>query len=98
MVLSDIRQGKDAGIAAQRVIKVLAHPFVLEGKEVYISASMGISTHPIDGDNPTTLLKNADAAMYHAKKQGKNGHPSLATESSLHFLYLRKMAIRYPSH
>ena len=74
MVLSDIRQGEDAAIVAQRVGEVLAHPFELEGKEIYISASIGISTYPIDGDNPAALLKNADAAMYHAKKQGKSGY------------------------
>jgi PAS domain S-box-containing protein len=69
MVLSDIRQVEDAAIVAQRIAEVLSQPFVLEGKEVYISASIGISTYPIDGDNPATLLKNADAAMYHAKKK-----------------------------
>jgi PAS domain S-box-containing protein len=72
MVLSDIRQVEDAAIVAQRITDVLSQPFMLEGKEVYLSASIGISTYPIDGDNSENLLKNADAAMYHAKKLGKN--------------------------
>ena len=74
MVLSDIREAEDAAVVARRVGNVLAQSFLLEEKEVYVSASIGISTYPNDGENPAILLKRADMAMYHAKKLGSNGY------------------------
>ncbi|MEE9355457.1 MAG: EAL domain-containing protein [Methylococcaceae bacterium] len=74
MVLTDIRHAEDAAIVAWRVGKTLAKSFTLNEKEIYISASIGISSYPVDSDNPTTLLKQADAAMYHVKKQGIDGY------------------------
>lgn len=74
MVLTDIRNAEDTAIIARRINQALAQSFNLDEKEVYISASIGISTYPIDGDNPETLLKQADAAMYHIKKQGGEGY------------------------
>jgi EAL domain-containing protein (putative c-di-GMP-specific phosphodiesterase class I) len=57
---------------ARRILHDLTKPFVLNGHEVFISASIGISLYPSDGQDVDTLLKNADIAMYHAKEQGKN--------------------------
>ena len=74
MVLTDIQHTEDAEIVARRVGEVLAKSFTLDGREVYISASIGISIYPQDSDTPTALLKQADAAMYHIKKQGINGY------------------------
>jgi GGDEF domain-containing protein len=45
---------------------------LLEGQEVFISASIGIALHPADGENDDTLLMNADAAMHDAKERGRN--------------------------
>jgi PAS domain S-box-containing protein len=74
MVLSEIRQVEDAAVVSKRIAELLSRPFELEGKEVYITASIGISVYPVDGEAPAELLKNADAAMYYAKKQGKNSY------------------------
>jgi diguanylate cyclase (GGDEF)-like protein/PAS domain S-box-containing protein len=57
---------------AQKIIDQAAIPFVLDGREFHISASIGIATYPADGQNGETLLKNADIAMYRAKEAGKN--------------------------
>lgn len=57
---------------AQRILKQLSAPYQLEQRNVHISASIGISLFPDDGQNATELLKNADMAMYHAKNAGRN--------------------------
>jgi EAL domain-containing protein (putative c-di-GMP-specific phosphodiesterase class I) len=50
------------------------HPFRLEERELFVSASMGISLYPDDGTDAETLVKNADAAMYRAKEQGRDNY------------------------
>ncbi|WP_019530984.1 sensor domain-containing protein [Dasania marina] len=57
---------------ANRVLKELAKPFALEHGEVYLSGSIGIAMYPEDGDSDETLMMNADTAMYHAKRAGRN--------------------------
>ncbi|MET0085341.1 MAG: EAL domain-containing protein [Sedimenticola sp.] len=57
---------------ADRVLRLLAEPFSIEGIEIYTGISIGISIFPDDGDDAISLAKNADLAMYQAKKSGKN--------------------------
>ncbi|MFA7318697.1 MAG: EAL domain-containing protein [Sulfuricella sp.] len=57
---------------AQRVLDAMTRPFSISGREVFIGASIGISLYPKDGDSGEELLKNADVAMYRAKKRGRN--------------------------
>ena len=71
-ILADIARPQDAAVVAQRVLKTLSEPFALNDQEHFISASIGISVYPSDGTDPETLVKNADAAMYRAKEQGRN--------------------------
>lgn len=56
----------------ERILHALHQPFKLGQREVFISASIGISIYPHDGDSVIELLKNADMAMYHAKEQGRD--------------------------
>lgn len=56
----------------KRITKLISQPLNLDGQEVYTSTSIGIALYPNDGSTVDTLLKNADAAMYHAKEQGRN--------------------------
>lgn len=63
----------DAKKIANKIIRVLKEPFIIDKHELYVSASIGISLYPNDGDNMDALIKNADIAMYHIKGQGKNG-------------------------
>ena len=72
IVLSNLATADDADVVAKKVLAKLAHPFKLDGFETYVSASIGISVYPSNGGDPDTLLKNADAAMYRAKEQGRN--------------------------
>jgi diguanylate cyclase (GGDEF)-like protein len=59
---------------ANRIIKSLAQPIRLKEHEVVITPSIGISRYPDHGDDPDTLIKNADIAMYNAKRLGKNNY------------------------
>lgn len=72
ILLAEIGSMQDAGKVARRILDTIAHPFLLAGKEIFITPSIGISVYPHDGTDADTLMKNADAAMYHAKEQGKN--------------------------
>ncbi|MFN9585796.1 MAG: putative bifunctional diguanylate cyclase/phosphodiesterase, partial [Pseudomonadaceae bacterium] len=57
---------------AEQILSSLARPFVLEGREFFVTASIGIALAPQDGSELSQLMKNADTAMYHAKEHGKN--------------------------
>lgn len=61
-----------AGSVAAKVRARLAEPFRLQGREVFVSTSIGIALYPRDGDVASSLLRHADTAMYQAKEQGKN--------------------------
>jgi len=74
VVLASLAKSEDAGLVAQKVNAALSAQFNLDGHETYISASIGIAIHPQDGGDADTLLKNADAAMYRAKEQGRNNY------------------------
>ncbi|MBD9485350.1 EAL domain-containing protein [Pseudomonas sp. PDM14] len=57
---------------AEQILASLSQPFVLQGREFFVTASIGIALSPQDGDELSQLMKNADTAMYHAKERGKN--------------------------
>jgi diguanylate cyclase (GGDEF)-like protein/PAS domain S-box-containing protein len=71
VLVQSIKSAEEAGVAAQRVLGVLARPFTVEGKTLSVAASIGMSIYPNDGRDFLELLKNADAALYHAKESGK---------------------------
>jgi len=73
-----IRTPADAGRVARRVLRTLAAPFRIDGHEVSVRASIGISTSPPDGDDVETVMRNGDTAMYHAKEQGRNNYQFFA--------------------
>lgn len=74
ILLMNLRDVQDAGLVARRVLEALAKPFSIEGHEIFVTASIGISIFPADGDSVDALLKHADSAMYHAKEQGRNNY------------------------
>jgi diguanylate cyclase (GGDEF)-like protein/PAS domain S-box-containing protein len=74
VILPVITQAEYAANVAEKILKSLSQVFVLEGKNIYVSVSIGISIYPRDGEAADTLIKNADAAMYRAKQLGRNQH------------------------
>lgn len=65
---------------AENILGGLVRPFVLEGREFFVTASIGIALSPQDGNELSQLMKNADTAMYHAKERGKNNFQFYQTE------------------
>jgi diguanylate cyclase (GGDEF)-like protein len=59
---------------SKKIINTLSQPLMLDTTEVVVSASLGISTYPLDGTSTQTLLQNADSAMYQAKSLGRNNY------------------------
>jgi diguanylate cyclase (GGDEF)-like protein/PAS domain S-box-containing protein len=74
LLLPQIRSREDASEIAHRLVEVLQPKLLLEGHCVYVTASIGIAVYPHDGLDTTTLLQNADVALYRAKKCGRNNY------------------------
>lgn len=72
ILLTNLDRPDNAEKIARRIIESIRQPFNLEGHEVHITVSIGISTFPQDGQSVDILMKNADTAMYHAKESGRN--------------------------
>lgn len=64
----------EADMTARRIADALGRSIVINGQSFFVSASVGISVYPTDGEDAETLLKNADSAMYQAKEAGKRTH------------------------
>ena len=71
-LLANIATLADAELVAQKIIEVLARAFVIDGHELFVTASIGIALYPADGIDTETLIDHADTAMYRAKQAGKN--------------------------
>jgi diguanylate cyclase (GGDEF)-like protein len=74
LLLQDLKQSDDASATARRVLQALAEVHSIEGHELHVTASIGVSVYPDDGQDAETLVKNADAAMYDAKKSGRRNY------------------------
>lgn len=83
LVLSDIPDPKSAAGVARKIIEVFAEPFNLDGREVFVTASMGITLYPSDGARVERLLQNADMALYRAKEQGRNNFQFFSEDMNL---------------
>ena len=75
-----------AAVIGKKVLQELSRPFRIEGNELDISCSIGISIYPQDGRDVSTLVANADAAMYQAKKSGRNDYRFFGFEVALPYV------------
>jgi diguanylate cyclase len=87
VVVEDFQAGANLEVVARKIVDVVAQPFRLEDLELPMSVSVGVAAFPQDGNNIETLLRNGDAAMYHAKQQGRNGYA----------IYSEQMNVRRPA-
>jgi diguanylate cyclase (GGDEF)-like protein/PAS domain S-box-containing protein len=71
-ICADVKTKKDMETLAKKILFSFETPFVVEGNDIKISGSMGICVYPENGEEPSVLIKNADRAMYAAKKTGEN--------------------------
>ncbi len=80
MLLSEISGPDDVGEVAKKILREVAVPCMLEGTEVNVGISLGIAVYPGDGEDPETLMKHADAAMYRSKREGRNRYQFFSKE------------------
>jgi len=83
VVLTALMDIGDAAVAADRILKAMTPDCIVQGHLLSISCSLGISVFPDNGREPETLLKNADAAMYCAKEQGRNNFQFFTQEMNV---------------
>ena len=108
VLMAEVHNLNEITAMAKNILAAMNQPFQLEGQEIIITSSIGISVYPDDGDNTPTLLKNADVAMYRAKELGRNNcqfytqdmnvrtFETLVLENSLrHALALRQFELHY---
>lgn len=89
--LSDLRRAEDAALVARRVLRGLEAPMRIGASEVAVSASIGISLFPKDGETVDELLRNADAALSHAKDSGR--HNFQFYDSSMNASAFQRLAL-----
>jgi diguanylate cyclase (GGDEF)-like protein/PAS domain S-box-containing protein len=108
VLLSSVSHAQAAAVSAQKILSTLSAPHIIDAHEFHLTVSVGISTYPEDGDDPESLMKCADMAMYQAKEKGRNNYqffkPSMnvkalarqAVESDLHYAIERnEFALEY---
>ena len=91
VLLNPVESVDGAEQALRRIVQALQAPLTILDHKITVSASIGLSVYPDHGEDPATLLRNADLAMYHAKRRGKNGWQTYVPE--LGAALLRRMSI-----
>jgi diguanylate cyclase (GGDEF)-like protein len=101
LLLEEIHDINDTAKISNKILDELSRPFHLDGQEIMLTASIGISVFPADGTDLISLSKHADTAMYHAKKFGRNNyqfyHPAMSVKALEHIAFesrLRKALYR----
>jgi len=82
ILLDDIASEKDISQLAKKLLDTMISPFAIQGHELFMTASIGVSIFPNDAEDPETLLRNADVAMYRAKDMGRNNYQFYSNEMS----------------
>jgi diguanylate cyclase (GGDEF)-like protein/PAS domain S-box-containing protein len=74
LLLADVEHTKAAGYSAAKILSAMTEKHCIAEHDIHVTLSIGISVFPEDGEDAETLLRNADAAMYHAKESGRNNY------------------------
>lgn len=74
IIQTSVKQPEDTTSLAERLVRLISAPYVIAGHQVVVGVSIGIAMPPADGDDPDTLLKHADLALYRAKDNGRGGY------------------------
>ncbi len=92
LLASQISRPETCGYIAQRVLDAVAQPFQVNNQDLFLTASIGISIYPLDGEEGKTLLNNADNALHQAKTRGCNTYQFFREE--MHVLSQRELTLR----
>jgi diguanylate cyclase (GGDEF)-like protein/PAS domain S-box-containing protein len=92
LLLTDIKTGQDPALVAEKMLELLnKQPFMVNQNEIYATASIGISIFPQDGQDSESLLRQADTAMYEAKRKGRNDYHFFSEQLALKANMRRRM-------
>ncbi len=80
LVLSDQKTEQSVSGELQRVVESFSQPFAVDGRDVFITASVGVALYPQDAKDPESLMKSAELAMYRAKESGRNAYQLYTAE------------------
>jgi len=83
VILSVVSDEDGISSAANKILAIISEPFVIEGQELYLTASIGVAVYPTDGDDVQTLLKHADLAMYQAKDMDRNNFQFFSSDLNI---------------
>jgi diguanylate cyclase (GGDEF)-like protein/PAS domain S-box-containing protein len=86
VLIEEFTEASQVAEVAKKALDTATRPFILQGRECQVTASVGISIYPEDGRDAQTLLKNADMAMYLVKQQGKNSFRFYSPEMNVHLM------------
>jgi diguanylate cyclase len=86
VLLSEIEAAQDVARAAEKLFKAMAEPHLIGDHRLYVTLSIGSSLYPDDGDDVVAVITNADIAMYHAKRGGRNNYRSFTPEMNAHLV------------
>ena len=93
LLITGLQKVEDVAQSMQRVLAVAAEPFAIETRDYAVTCSIGVSLYPDDGGDYSTLLRNADSAMYKAKQAGRNNFQFYTRE--LNDVLLQRLDIEY---
>lgn len=85
LLLPEVRTRDDVVVIAEKILARLNEPFVIDGHELFVGASIGIAMYPEAGETGESLVQNADIAMYYVKSRGKNGYQFFSDEMNHQF-------------
>ena len=83
LLLPLIEHAEDAALSARKMLAALTQPHHVDGNDLHVSVSIGISIYPDDGQDAQTLFKSADTAMYYAKESGRNNYKFFEPEMNV---------------
>jgi diguanylate cyclase (GGDEF)-like protein/PAS domain S-box-containing protein len=83
ILLTDVEEPEDSALTARRMLQAVAEPHLIDGHDLHITASIGVSVYPDDGLDAETLIKNADTALYQAKENGRQGYQFFKPEMNV---------------
>jgi diguanylate cyclase (GGDEF)-like protein/PAS domain S-box-containing protein len=96
VILPEVERAEDAGSVARKLIAALRAPIRIDGHDLHVTASAGISMYPSDGADVVTLIKHADAALYRSKELGRNTVQLFA--SSMNRRYTERLELELSLH
>ena len=84
VLIEELADPAYAAHVARKILATLVREFALDGQRLHVTASIGISTFPEDGNDELSLMKNADIAMYRAKERGRNNYQFYSAQMNVH--------------